>query len=101
MNRNYKLAYTPETKKGFKEARNWYGKISIKLMNRFSDAVRKSFDEIKRNPKAYSIRYSDIRIAHPESFPYSIHFYINAETIIIVAILHNKRNQSSTASVIE
>ena len=101
MNHKYTLVYTPETKKGFKEARNWYGKISVKLMNRFSDAVSKSFDEIKKNPSAYSIRYSNIRIAHPENFPYNIHFYIDAETIVIVAILHNKRNQSSVSSSVE
>lgn len=101
MNHKYRLAYTPETKKGFKEAKNWYGRISVKLMNRFSDAVSKSFDEIKINPTAYSIRYINIRIAHPESFPYNIHFYIDADTIVIVAILHNKRNQGSVSSSIE
>jgi plasmid stabilization system protein ParE len=100
MNHNYKLKYSPDAKRGFKEARNWYGKVSVNLMNRFSDAVSKAFDEIKKTPKAYSIRYSNIRITHPESFPYNIHFYINEETIVIVAILHNKRNQSSAALTI-
>jgi len=97
MSYSYKLRYFPDAKKGFKEARNWYGKISINLMSRFSEAVNKAFDEIKKTPKAYSIRYSNIRIAHPESFPYNIHFYIDEETIVIVAILHHKRNQRSAA----
>lgn len=45
-------------------------------------------------PYVYAIRYKNIRIAHPDIFPYSIHFYIDdlANTVVITAIMHNSRN---------
>lgn len=48
-------------------------------------------------PESYAIRYKSIRIAHPKVFPYNIHFYLDEEanSIVITAIVHNKRNQVS------
>ena len=49
---------------------------------------------IKDNPYAYAIRYKDIRIIYPETFPYGIHFYIDdtKKEIVIIAIIHEYRD---------
>ena len=43
---------------------------------------------------ANAFRYKNIRIAHPKTFPYAIHYYIDdaAGYIVIVAIVYAARN---------
>jgi hypothetical protein len=47
-------------------------------------------------PSAYSIRYKNIRIAHPKIFPYNIHFFIdeNTQTVIFTGIIYNKKQNA-------
>ncbi len=61
----------------------------------FSWAIEDAIDQIIKMPFSYALRYKSIRIAHPKVFPYNIHFYLDevANTIVITAIVHNKRNQ--------
>lgn len=51
----------------------------------------------------HTVRYKDVRIAHLDKFPYSIHFYIDEpdQKIIIIAILHNRRNPAIAYKRIE
>jgi hypothetical protein len=52
--------------------------------------------KILKMPSAYSIRYKNVRIAHPKVFPYNIHFYIDEETQIVVftGIIFNKKQNA-------
>lgn len=45
-------------------------------------------------PASYAIRYKNVRIAHPNTFPYSIHYYIDdtAHCVVIIAIIHDHRD---------
>jgi hypothetical protein len=45
-------------------------------------------------PSAYSPRYKNVRIAHPKTFPYNIHFYIDEanEIVVFTAIVYNGRD---------
>ena len=88
----YKIEYFPAAKIEYKEARHWYSLISSNLEKRFITAIKNAFIELNKNPKAYGIRYKNIRIIHPKKFPFNIHFYISEEIIVIVAIIHNRRN---------
>jgi hypothetical protein len=47
-------------------------------------------------PTAYNIRHKNIRISHPKTFPYNIHFYIEEETktVIFTGIVFNKRKDA-------
>ncbi|MCC5929970.1 MAG: hypothetical protein JJU28_12045 [Cyclobacteriaceae bacterium] len=49
--------------------------------------------KILKMPEAFAVRYKNIRIAYPKRFPYSIHFYLDDHqaTVVITAIIHNKR----------
>jgi mRNA-degrading endonuclease RelE of RelBE toxin-antitoxin system len=56
--------------------------------------IKEAIVSILKNPTIYSIRYKNIRIAHPKIFPYNIHLYIdtNSSTVVVTAINHNKRD---------
>ena len=47
-------------------------------------------------PTAYNVRHKNVRIAHPKTFPYNIHFYIDekTKTVVIIGIVFNKRKDA-------
>ncbi|MFN0049700.1 MAG: type II toxin-antitoxin system RelE/ParE family toxin [Cytophagales bacterium] len=91
---SYSIDYFKEAKIDVREAKTWYKEQKLGLEKRFADSIKLAILKIKENPLNYAIRYKDIRIAYPKIFPYGIHFYIDElkNQILIVAILHNKRN---------
>jgi plasmid stabilization system protein ParE len=81
----------------FADARKWYAGLKVKgLSNRFAQAVKATIQQILKHPTAYAVRYNNVRIAHTDKFPYAIHFYIENDTIIIIAIIFNGRDPNIT-----
>jgi hypothetical protein len=90
---SYKLVYFDEVKQDIQEAKEWY-RMQVKgLEKRFAQDIKKAILRLKKRPTVHAIRYKNVRIAHPDVFPYAIHFYIDeqAQTIVITAIVHNGR----------
>ncbi len=90
----YSLAYYKEAKKDITEAKLWYFNQQKGLEKRFADDVKNAILRLSANPYVHSIRHKNTRIAHPDIFPYSIHFYIEeqAKRIVIIGIVHNNRS---------
>jgi plasmid stabilization system protein ParE len=90
----YSIFYFDEVELDIKEARSWYNATDEKLENRFIQAIENTIIKLQEWPKAYAIRYKNVRIAHPPIFPYSIHFYIDdvENRIVIIAIVHGRRH---------
>ncbi len=90
---SYSLTYFDEVEMDMIDAKLWYKATNEKLEKRFIDAIEKTIFKLIEWPKAYAIRYQNVRIAHSPVFPYSIHFYINEiqNEIVIIAIVHNRR----------
>jgi hypothetical protein len=90
----YKLVYFDEVKQDIQEAKEWY-RLQVKgLEKRFAQDIKSAILRLKERPTVHAIRYKNVRIAHPDVFPYAIHFYVDepSQTIIITAIVHNRRN---------
>jgi plasmid stabilization system protein ParE len=90
----YILQYFDEVEADVHEAKAWYKEQKEGLEITFAAAIEKAIEHVLETPKAYSVRYKKVRIAHPKVFPYNIHFYINERntTIVITAIVHSKRH---------
>ncbi len=90
----YQLQYFDEVEADIHEAKNWYKEQKEGLEIEFATAIEKAIEHILETPKAYSIRYKKVRIAHPKVFPYNIHFYIDEpnKIVVITAIVHGKRH---------
>jgi plasmid stabilization system protein ParE len=89
---NYKIVIIEEAKLDFKEAFEWYKNIQPKLGERYKNSFKESLKIIKSNPLLFQIRYNDSRVALIENFPYTIHFNIYVNRIVIKAIFHTSRN---------
>jgi plasmid stabilization system protein ParE len=88
----YKTIILPLAKADIKEAALWYNKQQPGLGKRFTKAIRTKVADIKSNPLAYSVRYSDVHTAIVDVFPFMIHFIIDNKNILITAVLHTSRN---------
>ena len=92
----YRLFYFDEVKTDVREAKTWYKQQRTGLEKRFAESIKFALSKIKQNPFMYAISYGNIRMARPKVFPYNIFFYVDEITaiVIIVAIIHNKRDRS-------
>jgi hypothetical protein len=90
----YKVLYFDEVKQDIKDAKDWYRSQLRGLEKRFAEDIKTAILRLRERPDVHAIRYKNIRIAHPDVFPYSIHFYIeeNSNTVVITAIIHNRRD---------
>ena len=90
----YQLTYFKEAKNDINQAKIWYHSQQKGLEKRFAEDIRKAIVRLKTNPHVHAIRYKKNRLAHPDVFPYSIHFYIDElqKRIVIIGIVHNSRN---------
>lgn len=91
----YKILYFDEVSVDIIEAKTWYNAQSKNLGKRFSQDIKTTILRIKERPEVHAIRYKNVRIAHPDVFPYSIHYYMEGNTIVITAIVHNSRKPFS------
>lgn len=91
----YSVQFFDEVINDIQEAKIWYKEKRDGLEIEFAWAIEDAIEQIIKMPTAYAIRYKSIRIAHPKIFPYNIHFYLDeiANSIVITAIIHNRRNQ--------
>lgn len=90
----YKLTYFDEARLDVKEAKAWYKKQKKGLEKHFASAIKSAIQQLAKMPTSNAVRYNNVRIAYPKTFPYAIHYYIDdaAGYIVIVAIVHAARN---------
>ncbi len=87
-----KLIIRPEAEKDLQEAYSWYEKQSKDLGADFILCVDAALALIQRSPELYVQVYKNIRRALTHRFPYTIFYTVGVDTIIVLAVLHVKRN---------
>ena len=73
----------------------WYEAEQPDLGGRF---IRRASDRIDRLPKEaffYQPRLSDIRRANLRSFRHGIFYFVHADTVIVLGVLHAARDSQS------
>ena len=90
----YKLSYFKDVADDISVAKKWYNEQLPGLEKRFSKDIKKAITRLKSTPFIHAVRYRQIRIAHPEVFPFGIHYYVDEgkKRIVIIGIIHNSRN---------
>ena len=89
----YSLLYYNEVIHDVANAKLWYSLQQKGLDKKFASAVKVAILSLQGNPFLYQLKHKNIRIAHVKTFPYGIHFYVTDNQIVIVAILHHKKQQ--------
>lgn len=81
-----------EARRDVLEAHRWYRKHAPELGHRFRDALDATMGRIRQNPLAYQVLFRELRRALVRRFPYAVFFKILEETVVVVAVLHMRRD---------
>lgn len=89
-----KLLFRPEAENDLSEAVNWYeGKVKG-LGASFLLNVEAAIESILRTPEAFTPVYKHTRRLLVRKFPFGVHYLIDKDKIIVLAVFHVKRNPS-------
>jgi toxin ParE1/3/4 len=92
------LKKLPAVEADVAEAAEWYEARLPGLGRRFVTAVQSVDKLLLSNPLRYSVRFADVRRLNLTEFPYGIFFFLHGEVIVVLAVLHNRRD---TRSILE
>ena len=90
--KKYRLETTPAVELEVEAAFEWYEHEQTGLGFEFLGELRAAYRRIVDNPLAYQILRSGIRRALTRRFPYAIYYSIEAEVLVILAVLHTARD---------
>ncbi len=88
----YSLIVKPEAELDTLKSAKWYEKRQKNLGVRFLEEVEEKLNLITQNPLHYQVRYKDTRLALVEHFPYAIHFILEENKIIVLAVLGTRED---------
>ena len=88
----------PSAELDITEAYLWYEERLEDLGLDFIEEVEEVFTRIKANPESFEIKYEETRFAFTDRFPFAVHYIIEAKKIIVLAVLHTKRNPENWTS---
>lgn len=83
--------FHPEASLEFEEAVRFYKDRGLGLGARFSSEVRTTIQKILKTPERWRFLEADVRRCVVRVFPYSVLYTVEAEFMLIIAIMHNKR----------
>jgi plasmid stabilization system protein ParE len=87
-----RLVFRPEAEAELLDARAWYEGGRVGLGAIFAAAVETTVTAILQNPLAYPRVKGDIRRAVVRRFPYAVYFRPIDDEIIVLAVMHGRRN---------
>jgi ParE toxin of type II toxin-antitoxin system, parDE len=88
MQGNFTIYYSEEARLDLLEAVKWYNSINIVLGKRLKKEIKNIEKSIKLNPAFASIKYRNVRTVACKVFPYSIHYEVDQNRILIISIFH-------------
>lgn len=87
-----KIKFTQAAQEEFRESVKFYENQQQGLGKKFSAAVKKTINFTADNPMAAEIKYLTVHVTTVKKFPFTIHYSIEANVILIIAVFHNSRN---------
>ena len=90
--KEYRLEAIPAVELDIEAAFEWYEREEVHLGFEFLDELRDAYVRILNLPLAHQSLRSGIRRALTRRFPYAIFYTIEAEVIVILAVLHTARD---------
>jgi plasmid stabilization system protein ParE len=86
LKKNFKIVSSPIAKKDAKRIAEYYEAKSSGLGKRFLKEVFKEQKQLRTDPKAFQVRYDEVRILFLKSFPYGLHYIIKENQVRIISI---------------
>ena len=91
----YQLSVRKEAESDLREAYSYYESCRKNLGSDLLLCVEAIFERIKRNPNQYRILFKNIRRVTVQRFPYCIYYVIQNNSVVVLAVLHARKNPIS------
>ncbi len=88
----YRLVSEPSVDLDVEAAFEWNENERPGLGAEFLDELRASYYRVADGPLKYQVLRSGIRRALLKRFPYAVYFAIEADIVVVVAVLHASRD---------
>lgn len=88
----YSISIAEAAENDIREAFLWYEDQKDNLGSTFKNHVNKAVDSIQSNPLKTQVRYGNTRVFFLRKFPYGIHFQVDKNHILIVAVFHTSKD---------
>jgi toxin ParE1/3/4 len=85
------LRVHPEAQDEINAITDYYDGLPTGLGNAFLGELADGFDQIQTLPYAWAIWRDDIRRHQLSRFPYSIVYHADADEILVIAVMHQRR----------
>jgi plasmid stabilization system protein ParE len=89
---SFSVVFRRLAKREFDDAVSWYEDRREGLGREFSVAVERLLEKIALSPNQFASLRGNIRRAVLKRFPYSIHFVVEDNRILVLAIFHARRD---------
>jgi plasmid stabilization system protein ParE len=86
-----KVRFNPEALDEYEDSALYYLKINARLAGRFVEEVEATVRRMRRHPLAYAAIEEDIRRCLVKKFPFGIYYTIEADYLLVVAVMHLSR----------
>ncbi len=86
------LIVAKEAEEDIKTAYEWYEEQRPHLGNIFVSEIDSKLREIEERPDLHMEAMGNVRRALCKKFPYSIYFIHENKNIVVIAVLHQRRN---------
>lgn len=96
-----KYVFHPEALTEYSKAVQYYAEQQLDLAQPFIDAVEDAVYRIRASPNRYPIIDADIRRCLTRKFPYSILYSIEPDFILILAVMHGRKQPDSWKARLE
>ena len=87
-----RVVSTSPTQHDISQAVEWYISISKPLAKSFLTELRNCQTYIQKHLKKIEIKSHNVRVAYLKIFPYGIHFQLNENETLILAVYHTSEN---------
>jgi toxin ParE1/3/4 len=81
--------------------RTWYRKIDPVLEDRFVADLNQGLERIGSTPFAYHVRHLNTRQVSLRKFPYAVFYVVDGSRIVVLAVIHHKRDSALAQGVSE
>ncbi|HEY0297662.1 MAG TPA: hypothetical protein VGB84_00440 [Arachidicoccus sp.] len=85
---SYRIVILPIARQDILDARYWDNDKGVNLPKRFTQQLKIVVERLRVRPQVHSVRYKNIRIANIAVFPNAVHFIIEENTVVILAVFH-------------
>ena len=82
----------PLAEADLENAARWYGEERARLAERFLSDVDQTFARVRERPLQFPTVGGDVQRALLHTFPYAVYFRASVDSIVVLAVLHLRRD---------